>query len=328
MKKTNWKVCMFLCMSLLPWLGFSLELAKDGKTDYVIVCGNQGRHMEVRLVRESAADLAALLKQSTGADFKIIEPREAGNCKKRIFVGHSDAMLKLLKEAGKYKTPANEERVILTLGDDLFLYGGGFGDGFAVSHFLTEVLGFRFYHYWGDSRIPECKNLKTGDLNLVFRPSFEYRDLAQSGFNLRGCESAGAFFRRNALHNNSLIPFNMPGNMTHSYSCLIPPTKNYREAYQFLKDKEYFVTNPEFFPLSADGKREWKGRHRCFSNPGLRAEMNRNVEQLLITSRCKPTDNIVVNISHDDVDCKFCYCKDCVALENSMAHPAGRSTIT
>ena len=37
MKKTNWKVCMFLCMSLLPWLGFSLELAKDGKTDYVIV---------------------------------------------------------------------------------------------------------------------------------------------------------------------------------------------------------------------------------------------------------------------------------------------------
>lgn len=323
MKKTNWKVCMFLCMSLLPWLGFSLELAKDGKTDYVIVCGNQGRHMEVRLVRESAADLAALLKQSTGADFKIIEPREAGNCKKRIFVGHSDAMLKLLKEAGKYKTPANEERVILTLGDDLFLYGGGFGDGFAVSHFLTEVLGFRFYHYWGDSRIPECKNLKTGDLNLVFRPSFEYRDLAQSGFNLRGCESAGAFFRRNALHNNSLIPFNMPGNMTHSYSCLIPPTKNYREAYQFLKDKEYFVTNPEFFPLSADGKREWKGRHRCFSNPGLRAEMNRNVEQLLITSRCKPTDNIVVNISHDDVDCKFCYCKDCVALEKQYGAPGG-----
>ena len=51
--------------------------------------------------------------------------------------------------------------------------------------------------------------------------------------------------------------------------------------------------------------------------------LNRNVEQLLITSRCKPTDNIVVNISHDDVDCKFCYCKDCVALEKQYGAPGG-----
>ncbi len=323
MNKHIGKIWTIVWIFLLSGLVFGLELANEGKTDYVIVCGNQGRHMEVQLIRESAADLAALLKQSTGADFKVVEPGEAGNYKKRIFVGHSDAMLKRLKEAGKYKTPVNEERIIQTLDDDLFLYGGGFGNGFAVSHFLTEVLGFRFYHYWGDSRIPEHKTLKTADLNIVFRPSFEYRDLAQSGFNLRGCGSAGTFFRRNALHNNSLIPFNMPGNMTHSYSCLIPPTKNYKEAYKFLKDKEYFVTNPEFFPLSADGKREWMGRHRCFSNPGLRAEMNKNVEQLLITSRCRPSDNIVVNISHDDVDCKFCYCKDCVALEKQYGAPGG-----
>ena len=314
---------MILVLGLASWRGEALELAKDGKTDYVIVCGNRGRDMEVRLLRESAADLAALLKQSTGADFRIVEPREAGKYGKRIFVGHSDAMLKILQKAGKYRKPVNEERILLTLGDDLFLYGGGFGDGFAVSHFLTEVLGFRFYHYWGDSRIPEYKTLKTDELNIAFRPSFEYRDLAQSAFNLRGCGSADAFFRRNALHNNSRIPFRMPGNMTHSYSCLIPPVKNHRNAYKFLKDKEYFVTNPEFFPLSADGRREWKGRHRCFSNPGLRAEMNKNVEQLLIASGCRPSDNIVVNISHDDVDCKFCYCKECVALEKRYGAPGG-----
>ena len=187
---------MILVLGLASWRGEALELAKDGKTDYVIVCGNQGRDMEVRLLRESAADLAALLKQSTGADFRIVEPREAGKYGKRIFVGHSDAMLKILQKAGKYRKPVNEERILLTLGDDLFLYGGGFGDGFAVSHFLTEVLGFRFYHYWGDSRIPEYKTLKTDELNIAFRPSFEYRDLAQSAFNLRGCGSADAARRQ------------------------------------------------------------------------------------------------------------------------------------
>ncbi len=321
--RTQWKLFLLLCSFVFSLCAAqALELAKDGKTDYVVVCGDQGNHSELKLLNQTAADFAALLKQSTGADFKVVQPKEAANYSKRIFLGHSKVMKDHLDKLGKYRAVANEDRVMQTIGDDLFLYGGGFGNSYAAYHFLTQEQGFRFWHYWGDSLIPQKKTMTTRDMDEVFRPSFEYRDLAQSSFNLRGMPGAQDYFRRNMLHSNSYMPFSMPGNMTHSYTCLIPPTKNHREAYKFLKDKEYFVTNPEFFPMDENGKRVPRG-HRCFSNQGLRDEMNKNVELLLTTSRLTPNHNIVVNISHDDVDCKFCYCKDCVALEAKYGAPGG-----
>ena len=71
MIKAVLKACAIAFISLLPSLVLGLELAAGGKTDYVIVQGNQGAHWEVQLIKEAVEDLAALLKQSTAADFKI-----------------------------------------------------------------------------------------------------------------------------------------------------------------------------------------------------------------------------------------------------------------
>ena len=300
----------------------ALELARNGKTDYVIVRAANQTYSTNKLIEATTKDLAELLKKSTGATFPVVTTIEGKKYSKRIFLGTSNYSRTVLEKGGKWKDVKNEEQRIVTCGNDLFLYGGGHGNGFAAYRFLTKHLSFRFYHYWGDSFIPQYKVLETGNIDELFRPAFEYRDLAQSSFNLTHCPTHQDYFRRNMLHNNSLLPYNMPGAMTHSYTKLIPPTKNHPQAYKFLKDKAYFVTDPEFFPLSADGKRVAKG-HRCFSNEKLRAEMNKNVELLLRTYKIKNNADVVVNISHDDIDCKFCYCKNCIALEKKYNAPGG-----
>lgn len=323
MKTSFLSILCFLPVFLLTLPATALELARDGKTEYVIVRAHHKNYFTSRLIEATAKDLAALLKKSTGADFPIVTILQGKKHKKRIFLGESYYTNELLKKAGKWKEVKNEEIRILTCGNDLYLYGGGHGNAFAAYRFLTRNLGFRFYHYWGDSYIPQYKVLKTGKLDSLFRPAFEYRDLAQSSFNVTGCKTHGDYYRRNMLHNNSLHPFHHLGGITHTYTKLIPPTKNHPQAYRFLKGKAYFVTNPEFFPLDAKGKRVTRG-HRCFSNEQLRVEMNKNVEKLITERKgIKNTDSILVNISHDDIDCKFCYCEKCVALEKKYKAPGG-----
>lgn len=323
MKTSFLSILCFLPAFLLTLPAMALELARDGKTEYVIVRAHHKNYSTSRLIEATAKDLASLLKKSTGADFPIVTILQGKKHKKRIFLGESYYTNELLEKAGRWKELKNEQIRILTCGNDLYLYGGGHGNAFAAYRFLTKNLGFRFFHYWGDSYIPRYKVLKTGKLDSLFQPAFEYRDLAQSSFNVTGCKTHGDYFRRNMLHNNSLHPFHHLGGITHTYTKLIPPTKNHPQAYRFLKGKAYFVTNPEFFPLDAKGKRVTRG-HRCFSNEQLRVEMNKNVEKLITERKgIQNTDSILVNISHDDIDCKFCYCEKCVALEKKYKAPGG-----
>ncbi|MDD3954203.1 MAG: DUF4838 domain-containing protein, partial [Lentisphaeria bacterium] len=95
------------------------------------------------------------------------------------------------------------------------------------------------------------------------------------------------------------------------------------QGYDFLKDKAYFESNPEYFPMNEKGERVYQGKHRCFSNSGLRQTMTGNIEKLLQQNHVKTNEAVRVDVSHDDHDCKICYCPDCQALEEKYQSPGG-----
>ena len=85
-----------------------LTLAEGGKTKYKIVVAPNAEAID----KEAAADLAATLKEITGADFS-----DAAGKEKSIFVGTA---------APGDKTPLKEfERRITTQDGNLYIYGEG-----------------------------------------------------------------------------------------------------------------------------------------------------------------------------------------------------------
>ena len=75
----------------------------------------------------------------------------------------------------------------------------------------------------------------------------------------------------------------------HSFSRLIPPGVKNRNSYiqnaalDFVKDKKYFVTNPEWFSMDESGKRV-PDRQLCFTNAELKKELEKNYNEEFITA--------------------------------------------
>ena len=309
---------LFGCM-LLPFCLFKsdIKLVEDHKTEYVIVTPENASSMELAAVK----DMQALLKESSGADFAVVEPKDAENHRNRIFVGFSGAMK---DAAGEFDEPKIEERVYRSIDGDIFIYGGGqCGTVFAVYQFLEEQLNFKFFHFWGDKKLPSYKDITLKPLDRRFIPSYLLRDTPRQAYwNLAGCPTSNDYFRRIRIHSAGFRPLRHIGTWApHTYNLLIPPLKGM--GYEFLKDKAYFETNPEYFPLTENGKREHKGQHRCFSNPALRRTMIENIEKLVQDNKMAKDDFFTLDVSHDDVDVKFCYCRDCEALEAKYKAPGG-----
>ena len=63
----------------------ALELARNGKTDYVIVRAANQTYSTNKLIEATAKDLAELLKKSTGATFPVVTTIEGKKYSKRIF---------------------------------------------------------------------------------------------------------------------------------------------------------------------------------------------------------------------------------------------------
>jgi len=292
-----------------------LILAENQQSEYVLVppVDLSGE------LQKTVEDLQMLLKASTGAEFPIVTGGKAEEYSKRIFIGNSLVLQKVMPVLPELQ---DEERYFASLDEDLVILGGGnCGTVFAVYQFLEEKLGFRFYHYWGTSHIPKYEKLSLAPFQRRMLPSYLLRDLHQAIWNLSGCPTSTDYFRRNRIHNNSFNPRRHVGGLTHTYNLLLPPLAGM--GYDFLKDKAYFESNPEFFPMNEKGEREYQGKHRCFSNPGLRQTMTENIEKLLQQHAVQASEFVRVDVSHDDHDCRICHCPECIALEEKYKSPGG-----
>lgn len=295
-------------------------LAENGRTGYVIVEPESPTPVELTTVR----DLASLLRQITGAEFPVVGPAAAGGHGKRVFVGYSAPMRAV---AGEEAPAGYEERVYRTVGDDLLLYGDGVcGTVFAVYQFLQEQLDCRWFHPWGDSRIPRQERLVLPDCQRRMTPSYLVRDMLQGAWNTAGCPTSQDFFRRQRIHNSSsLSAIRQIGLNVHTLPTLVPSgipnLRGRNRPHALFKDKEYFKTNPEYFSLDRQGRRTYQ-QHYCFANPGLRRTLTENVETLVRAAGAADAF-AVINIDQADVGDHFCYCESCQALERKYQSPCG-----
>jgi hypothetical protein len=209
-------------------------IAAHGHAKMVIVTDPAATPTE----RFAAHELAATLQQITGATFEIqtnaIAPAHA------ILVGPGTAARALFKDV-VFDQLGNEELIVRTRDGDLLLAGGRpRGTLYAVSRFLQEQCGVRWWTPWARA-IPKQSTLKIGKLNLRESPAFEYRE----PFWFTAFDADWAW--QNGCNGSSFdIPPDKGGHIiykgfVHTSYDLVPPS-------------EYFSTHPEWFAL-INGKR-------------------------------------------------------------------------
>ena len=300
-------------------------VVSEEKTEYTIVVpddpdtGNQFALKELQF----------FLKEASGADFAVC-PSSMAPEKNRIFLGLSDAALKVL---GKDPRPEMEdqESCVKTAGGDLFLFGKGpWGDMFAVYDYLENVPGYRWYDARGGMKVPDCRTLPLQELDRKNRFSVPFR--AATGYWLFHRPQANLALLRNRQNfayisaylkaKEIMIPaqeedivssaHTLPSYIPAAYGGAYPP-------YAWLKGKNYRETNPEFFGMLPDGKRG--GIHLCFSNPELRKELTANILEHMDRERKRSGGRKIFSVSAHDSPGRFCHCPECMALEEQYKTP-------
>jgi len=284
-----------------------LLLADNGKTDYQVV--NRIKKAS-RGEKAAARDLRTALRIISKADFTT-----AVGKKYQIIIGEA---------APSDKRPLkNYERRIVSENGNIHIWGQGkYGNINAVYDFLKDVMGCRWFTVSGDRRMPRQQRIELDDLNISLIPSIPQVTVNQWATY----PAAINYARRNhfiSSKEDTIGPFSHPARRI--IPCGEIPLNGkegvIRGPWPCFKDKAYFKTNPEFFAIGKDGKRTRK-LQLCYSNSGLREEIRKNILIMLKDQQYKG-GVAHVGLGHDDHGGKFCYCKDCQALEEKYDHPAG-----
>ena len=302
-----------------------LTLAKNGETRYTIVYKFSGDVLLDPAVR----DLAATLKTITGAEFAVAEKADGP----KIVIG--------VAAPGDNTPCASRERRIKSVGNDLYIYGDyRYGTAGAIYNFLTKFCGCRWYTATGDKRIPKNPDLKFDSIDYKHVPSF--KSLEHGGKHAGAVHNPEirAWVRRN---NSFLMPnyaFGAPddgwfyiGPVTHTLAAYMPPiirkprTFNHDKSFfagphPTLAGKEYFSTHPEYFTLNKAGKRV-PDKQLCFSNPVVRKELLKNVENAIKAEKYDPDTYAILDFTQNDRSGGFCFCPKCQALAKKYRTPGG-----
>lgn len=277
-----------------------LRLAADGKTRYTIVVDPGAIAAE----KHAAAELAAFLKQVTGADFpvKITADTPTGPL---LLVGpgrvarHAAPSLNLegLKPDGI---------VIETVGENLIFAGDRpRGTLYAVHSFLEDTVGCR---WWSSkvSTIPSARELTVAEQHVRYVPPLEYRepfwsDAFDGDWAARN-KSNGNSERLEEKHGGKVRyggPF-----FVHTFAMLVPPAT-------------YFKEHPEYFS-EVGGKRLDGYAQVCVTNEAVKKLITAKVLDYL---KKDPTAHII-SVSQNDCD-NHCLCANCKKLEEEEGSPAG-----
>jgi hypothetical protein len=289
-----------LVLALLPAIPThaDLTLAARGRTSYVIVQPTGASAAEQR----AAQDLADTLGQITQAEFKIESPGETmpGHA---ILVGQGPESRALFPEID-WERLGEEDIVVLTKGSRLLLAGGRpRGTGYAVSWFLQQHCGVRWWTPWASS-LPEQRVLRIPEIQYFYRPAFESRD--PFWFT--------AFNRQWAIRNFSN---SQSAGLTEADGGAIRYKGFVHTFYSLVPPQEHFATHPEWFSM-LKGKRTHDHAQLCLSNPQLRDFVVERVRQWLRES----PEARIVSVSQNDWY-GACECPECRKIDEAEGGPSG-----
>ncbi|MDQ2798499.1 MAG: DUF4838 domain-containing protein, partial [Armatimonadota bacterium] len=282
----------------------------SARADFLIAQSGQPRCVILRQAGASAPevhaadDLAATLKQITGAQFTVraMPPGERLPARQSaIIVGAGPLTKAFLPDSARL---GPEELIMRTHGRYLALAGGRpRGTVYAVTRFLQEQCGVRWWTPWA-SRIPHRPTLRLTALNVRETPAFEYRE----PYWFSAMDGAWAVHNQNNGQFAHVSP-EMGGKTTytgfvHTFYSLVPPEK-------------YFKIHPEWYSL-INGKRTYQGAQLCLTNPQLKDFVVARVKELL---RESPGTNII-SVSQND-QFGACECPVCKALDDREGSHSG-----
>ncbi len=313
-------LCGLLSIVTAPLVTAGIPLAVDGRTDYVIATAAGATPVDAY----AAAQLALYLQQITDAEFPQVEAEQLSTGQPALFIGLSGTALERLGETDPLADLEQQDFVLRTHNGDIFLYGNGVHSSLnAVMAFLETKLGWRWYSPFEIPVVPKQSTVNLDDFHETRGFSYLYRDLHlhrsmdypyQLGANMRFDKRSREVdpYRNLPRDERPLVSaMNEIGSHTHSLHHFIPPTPNTRGAFEWLENKNYFKTNPEFFTMLEDGRRV-PNKQLCFSNPQLREEFTRNVLRLIEIEG----DDILLDVAAMDSPGRFCEHADCIALED------------
>ncbi len=309
-----------------------LTLARDGKTEYVIVTADDATPVD----RYAAKQLALYLQPMTGADFAVVPAAELASDQPALFVGLSAPAVTRLDEPDPLNGWVDDTHVYRSHGQDVFLYGQGVhGNLYAVMGFLEDKLGWRWFSRFEYPLVPAHPVLTLNPFECQRGFSFSFRSVdIQRGFDFPYQQGANQRFEARlggfALRAGKPLPPRASGpyisrlydlaKRPHSLFTFVPPTPSTRGAdlWPWLPKTNYFAAHPEYFTLWETGKRV-PDRQLCFSNPEMRAVFTRNVLATIeqIGEPC------VLTIAAQDNPGRFCYCPECQALEAKYSSVGG-----
>ncbi|MBU6174052.1 MAG: DUF4838 domain-containing protein [Planctomycetes bacterium] len=302
----------------------SIVLTVQGATEYVIVPPEFASVVD----EYSLTVLSAGLKANTGVEFPVVSPRELTNQKrKRICLGISRALIEDLGRDPRGEME-DQEIAVQSVEENIYIYGKGLhGNLYAVVDFLDHTLDRRWCvdEYYEKPSYERVETFVVKPFARNRKPSFAYRMLGfpsefnyQYGYNLcltqEVCQGWG-------LPRGTLPVFENP-HWVHTSFLYIPPDPG--RGWDWLKDKGYFKSNPEFYGLNTNGKRV--PEQLCYSNLELRAELTKNILRHISLIRNEKADDRQIMIALDQEDPatgKFCHCDACTSLERRYQSPAG-----
>lgn len=162
---------------------------------------------------------------------------------------------------------------------------------------VYELLERYFDVRWfmpGEEYVPEIKNLKIGQVNVVYKPSFDIRWVGEGDWAIK--QRMNAFIK--AGNKNTGINWKW----------------NFHSFYSLMTPSVYYKDHPEYYAL-VNGKRtvtdsKTHENQLCTSNPDVIREVAKN---LIDTLNAHPGIDIIALSPNDGGG--FCECENCKALD-------------
>lgn len=285
-------------------------LIKNGFSEYSIYISENAIPAE----KYAARELQKTLKEMSGCELPIIHSNQASH--KTIFIGFEDIPKSVLSDLETSEF-GNEEFIIRTVGENLFIAGGKpRGTLYGVIAYLNN-LGCRWYTR-EVTKIPKMNSIPLPDKELREKPAFEYRETWYKE----------AYDSKWAMHNR-LNPLTLPlphGKQKSRFSP-IPDSLGgsyikYPFAhtfYQLVPPEKYFKEYPEYFSL-IDGERRAEpfATQLCLTNPSV---VKIATETVFRWIKENPKTNVFTVDQMDGYG--YCECDNCKKLDDAEGSHAG-----
>jgi len=279
-----------------------MPLGRAGRALATIVVAPDATVVEAH----AAAELAAFLKQITGADF-VVQATDAPPAGPLLVVGPGAVQRQVAPDL-RLDNLAPDGIVIDSRGPHLVLAGDRpRGTLYAVYSFLETTLGCRWWSAQA-STIPHRPDLVVPEQHVRYIPPLEYRepfwmDAFDADWAARN-KSNGSTTRLDEQRGGKV---NYGGLFVHTFFNLVPPA-------------EHFAAHPEWYSELGGKRVGGAGEYvqLCVTNEELKRF---TAQQVLAHLKAHPEANIV-SVSQNDTD-NHCLCAACRALEEDEGSPAG-----